>query len=326
MKKIHYSLFCSIIVFGFCSDALAQRNVIKYNDEIWKGITAQVPPTPSMLPNIYDIEEIGKHGKYIWIKNRIKEPKFALIDPVQIREVAAWGYIGQGPREFLKTAMWVEGEDEYIRIYDNYKMHKFILHNDSLHYIGKTQCNNEPDFLQTIHAINDSIVCGYKYAPREIGIHLLNIISQQSFDAIRVNEGYFTNKETPYELSMTVFNDKVIVGRKKFNQIEIYKINHKDRTLKEEFIINYNNASVQKINKEEACYLININANEKHFYMLNQDTDQPGQKTYVDIYTWSGKPVKRIILDDLYLQGTLIGDTMYLKKCSDDDNLYLLIL
>ena len=58
--------------------------------------------------------------------------------------------------------------------------------------------------------------------------------------------------------------------------------------------------------------------------MLNQDTDRPGKETYIDIYTWEGKAVKRLKLDALYLEGVLADGVFYLKKFTDDDNLYRL--
>jgi hypothetical protein len=57
---------------------------------------------------------------------------------------------------------------------------------------------------------------------------------------------------------------------------------------------------------------------------LNQNTKNKGEETWLDIYEWNGKPFKRIILDDLYLQMVLLDSCLYLKKYSDDDNIYRL--
>lgn len=316
----------SFILFSFISCTNKENNdyMIMYDEDTWENITVKFTPIPVKLPQIYNIEKISKVQDYILLKNDDTEPLFSLINPKNMAEISSWGNIGQGPKEFSQTAMLVNGNDEYIRIYDNYSIQKYLYFNDTINYIEKINCKKEPDFLQSIYAINDSLIFGYKYAPHETGLHLMDIKSKNSFSSISVNEGYFDNKDTPYEFNFTVFGDKIILGRTRFNQIELYQIIHNENSIKKLFIINYNHSSPEKIDEEKACYMININADEKYFYMLNQDTDTPGQKTYIDIYSWEGEAIKRIELDDLYLQGILIDNTMYLKNYNDDDNLYVI--
>ena len=107
----------------------------------------------------------------------------------------------------------------------------------------------------------------------------------------------------------------------------IEKINHTDKkAFNELFIINYDNASAKNIDIRKPCYMIDINADDNYFYMLNQNTNESGKETYLDIYSWKGEAVKRIKLGGLYLQGVLFENKMYLKKYEDDDNIYLLEL
>lgn len=323
--SIKYILFSFSFLLFACTN---QRNKesLKYDNGIWEHITINSVPIPIELPQIYDINKMTRYGKHLLIQNLKKEPLFSLLDLQTMTEITSWGYFGNGPREFLNNSILVDSNDDYIRIYDNYEMQKYSLSGDSIIYIKSVTCDKEPNFLERIYAISDSLICGYKYGPREIGIHLMDFPTQTSFCSISTNEGYFDDKNTPEEFYFKVFNDKVIIGRKNYDQIEVYKIADDKKAFNELFIINYDNASAKNIDIRKPCYMIDINADDNYFYMLNQNTNESGKETYLDIYSWKGEAVKRIKLGGLYLQGVLFENKMYLKKYEDDDNIYLLEL
>lgn len=326
----NYIYIFSFISFAICGCGNANNNnsinTINYNQDIWKDITIKSTPEPLKLPQIYDIEKMTKFGKYLLIKNSDVEPTFALLDVNYMKEITSWGYIGQGPNEYLETVLLIDGNDDYIRTFDKYELRKYSLQNDSITCLSIIDCNKEPNFLESIYAINDSLVFGYKYAPHEIGLHLMNIKTQESYTSLTAKEGYFDNKDTPYEFNFTIHKDKIVIGRKHFNQIEIYNIDYRQKTIKEQCIINFNNATANRIKKDRFYYMININADDNYIYTLNQDTDKPGKKTYVDIFSWDGAIVRRIELDDLYLHGVLIDNALYLKSYNNDDYIYRLSL
>ena len=91
-----------------------------------------------------------------------------------------------------------------------------------------------------------------------------------------------------------------------------------------DYIINYGGDTPDNVTDTSVCYMLDVVADDNYFYLLNQNTKNKGEETYLDIYEWNGKPLRRILLGDLYLQMVLLDNSLYMKKYSDDDHIYRL--
>lgn len=291
----------------------------------WENITEQRIPKALPLPLMCNIDEMIALDSSLLLRNNGLETVFTVLSTPECENYMSFGTLGSGPGELLPTAMVLHGYNSNgIRVFDNNSIKKYINEGDSIILAEEVPYNGEPNFYQQIYAITDSLGCAYKASPKETGVHLINIYTLESYDCVTVDQGYFDDKKMPYALTFSVYKDRLIIGRMKFNQIEMYHIDMEKKKLFPLFVVNYKNASPDYINQKGACYMKDINADEYYFYMLNQDTDRPGEETYIDVYTWEGKPVKRLQLDALYLRGVLLNGIFYLKKRTDDDHLYIL--
>lgn len=327
MKRYYLTILICCVLFTNCNNYKGGNKNVSITQIEWESITEQVYPKAIKLPTLCNIENMVALDSFILLENRLMEPCFVLWNCTDSEEFFSFGKEGSGPNDFLRTAMSVQGSDKNnFRIWNGNVIRKYQYKADSLTF--DTQKVDWPyaGFYQRLFAINDTLYCGYKSSPHETGIHLLNINTGKSYDSISVNEGYFDNKIMPYELTFQIQQDKLVVGRIRFNQIEVYQIDREENKLSPLFTINYKAASPENPTKDGACYMKSINTDNDFFYMLNQDTEHSGKETYLDIYTWEGKPVKRLQLNDLYLDGVLFNDVLYLKKFTDDDNLYSLPL
>ena len=326
MKYIYlYSLLVIAAGIAGCTPKTGSHSPSLITEINWGEMTEERKPLPQPLPLVCDIAEMTTYDSMILLKSDKTAPAFNIL-PTDLKKSTAFGTYGRAQEELSLNVQMMHNSGKELKLYDNYAIKEFKYENDSVVYLKTTNGKTTPNFYQYICSVNDTLCCVYKLAPKETGVHLVNLLTQESYDSISVAQGYFDNKDIPYDLVCHVYRDKLIIGRSKFNQIELYNINTTDKRLVPASVINYKNASAENYIKEGACYMYNINADEKYFYMLNQDTDKFGEKTYIDVYSWDGNPVRRIELDDLYLMGVLIDNTFYLKKYTDDDNLYILKL
>lgn len=319
--KIEYGAIVFALLLAGCKPGNGNSASKNTDGTNWEAITEEVKPCPKPLPMICNIEEMTPFGSDLLLKSDKTDFAFVVLRP-DLEYYIPFGTYGEAPEDLLPTVQLIHGSDKHIKLYTGYKVKEFGYVNDSIRFVAKADCKVNPDFYQSIYALDDTLCCVYKLAPHETGVHLVNILTQESYDSISVAQGYFDNKDIPYELTCNVYKDKLVIGRKKYNRIELYHIDLVAKKLTPAFSIDHKNASPEHYLKKGACYMNNINTDQNGFYMLNQDTDEPGKRTYIDGYTWDGKPVKRIKLDGLYNHAVLMGRTFYLKKYTDDDNLY----
>lgn len=327
MKRIYLTIFLCCILLSSCNNLKTGNKNVPITQIEWDNITERVTLEAIKLPTLCNIENMAALDSFILLENRLMEPCFVLWDRVNSEKFFSDSEEGNGPEDFLPTAMLVQStEKNNFRIWNGNSIRKYQYKGDSLTFDTQKLDCPYVGFYQRFFAINDTLYCGYKASPHETGIHLLNINTGKSYDSITVNEGYFDNKIMPYDLTFQVQQDKLVVGRIRFNQIEVYQIDREKNKFNSLFTINYKGDSPENPITDGACYMKSINTDNNFFYMLNQDTEHPGEETYLDIFTWEGKPVKRLQLDALYLDGVLLNNMLYLKKYTDDDNLYMLPL
>lgn len=325
MKEIYGVVLC-LFLLASCNGK-SQKSSLAINAIDWESKTEAVTPQAVPLPTLCNIEYMQAGDSFILLQNDKMEPCFTLWDLSDSRHYFSFGQIGNGPDDFLTTANLVGGQrSRAFRIWNDNEIRTYLWDGKDSLSCKRQQMNKKilAGGYQRLHALNDTLYCGYKLLPHETGVELLNVASGEIYDRIGVDEGYFEDKSMPYDLTFCVYQDKLVVGRMRFNQIEVYRIDTERMKILPLFVINYKGGSPENPMKDGACYMKQINADDACFYMLNQDTGRPGKETYIDIYTWEGKAVKRLKLDALYLEGVLADGVFYLKKFTDDDNLYRL--
>lgn len=236
-----------VITILVCCALLSNCNNYKKKDKStsitkieWDSITKSVYPKAIKLPTLCNIENMVALDSFIVLENRMMEPCFVLWNHTGSEKFFSFGEEGSGPNDFLHTAMLVQGSDKNtFRIWNGNVIRKYQYKKDSLTFESQKIDWPYVGFYQRFFAIDDTLYCGYKASPHETGIHLLNINTGKSYDSITVNEGYFDNKIIPYDLTFQIQNDKIVVGRIRFNQIEVYKIDRENKKLASLFIINY---------------------------------------------------------------------------------------
>ena len=291
----------------------------------WDSIGLEAEPEAIPLPTLCNVDELIAVDSFLLVKNDRMDPMFLLWNMRNREQYKQFGSIGNGPGELLRSALPVYGSNHgAFNVLNSNKLRTYKMTGDSLEFEERTINGNEIGLYQCFYALNDTLYCGYRFSPHETGVHLLNINTQKSYDSIFVAKEYNINKR--YILNCCAYKDKLVIGRVRFNQIETYHIDADAKKFSPLFTINYKGSSPEKPIEDGACYMNSINADDHYFYMLNQDTEKPGEQTYLDIYTWEGKPVKRLRLNNLFLTGVLLEGKFYLKEYRDDDNLYVLTM
>lgn len=326
MKGLYAMILLALLMAG-CKDKKTGSSS-RIDNVDWTDITLEKTPKAVPLPALCNISEMMAAGSSILLKNEGLETCYALLDASDFGNFVSFGNRGNGPEEVLPSSMPVYGSTaDRVKVLNANSIKTYQRDgNGRMSFKEEKKLDKRLDFCQQLYAVNDTLFCVYVYAPRETGIHLVNINTQEVYDSVTVGEGYFDNRDVPFELNFCVHKDRLVIGRVKFNQIEVYHIDVQKKRISPLFVVNYKQASADHIVKNGACYMKNINSDDACFYLLNQDTSRPGKETYIDVYTWQGEPVKRFRLDGLYLDGVLVNGSFYLKKYTDDDNLYVLSL
>jgi hypothetical protein len=279
-----------------------------------------------MIPFFSNITEMSLYNKSLLFQQEKLDTSFVIWDIMAFPEkIIKFGQVGSGPSDVLNTSLLLHEPDaDIVRVLDGLNIKKFKMVNDSVIFCGTEKCNSSYNFYNQISVVKDSVCCVKISGPHETGLYLMDIYSRIVYDSISVNQGYFNDQNVPWDFNYCLSNDRVVIGRLRYDQIEVYKLNLAERKFIVDYIINYSDATPENVTNESVCYMSDIVADDKYFYLLNQNTKNKGEETWLDIYEWNGKPFKRIILDDLYLQMVLLDSCLYLKKYSDDDNIYRL--
>ena len=221
MKRIYLTIFLCCILLSSCNNLKTGNKNVPITQIEWDNITERVTLEAIKLPTLCNIENMAALDSFILLENRLMDPCFVLWDRVNSEKFFSFGEEGNGPEDFLPTAMLVQStEKNNFRIWNGNSIRKYQYKGDSLTFDTQKLDCPYVGFYQRFFAINDTLYCGYKASPHETGIHLLNINTGKSYDSITVNEGYFDNKIMPYDLTFQVQQDKLVVGRIRFNQID----------------------------------------------------------------------------------------------------------
>lgn len=328
-KNIGFYNFAILFLFSISFLACGKRDREKLQMKSlqeWNGIVEKGVLNEKMIPFLSNISEMSLYDGSLLLQQEKMDTSFIVWDIKNSSEkYFKFGQIGGGPLDVLRTSLLLHDPDaDNVRILDGLSIKTFELRNDSVIFGGREKCDASYNFYSQISVVEDSLCCVKISSPHDTGLYLMNIYSREVFDSINVNRGYFDDKICPWDFNFCLYNNKIVIGRSKYDQIEVYKLNLLEKRFEVDYILNYNGASPENVNRNSACYMRDIVADDSSFYLLNQKTSHFGKETYVDVYKWDGTPVKRVVLDDLYLQMVLLDGKLYLKKYSDDDHIYIM--
>lgn len=328
VKRIKGVIVIVVVLCTFlsaCEQGTGKNSQIK-NLKEWDGLVEKGVLKKIKIPFLSNISEMSLYGDLLLLQQEKMDTSFVLWNVQDsLEQYIKFGQVGQGPSDVLRTALlFDESETKSIRILDGMFIKSYKKDDDSIVFVGKEKCKSAYNFYRRISVVRDSLCCVKISSPHETGLYLMNIYSGNIYDSISVKQGYFENKDVPWDFNYCLYNNKLVLGRSKFNQFEVYKLMLHENRFILDYIINYKGASPEHVTRKSACYMRDVVADDECFYLLNQDTENYGKETYLDIYKWEGIPLKRIVLDDLYLQMVLQSNKIYLKKYSDDENIYML--
>lgn len=329
--KLYFKIFFGSLllsVFHFsCNDSANKHvgNLFMKNE--WNGRVEDVVPEEIPIPFLSNIQNISSVGHFLLLHQEKMDSAYSVWNMLPPYNYVRFGQIGNGPADLLPTSSLIEEDSQNrIRVLSGTSIKSFIISGDSVDFVESRPCDSQFNFYRTIHAVSDSICFVNISAPHQTGLYLLNLYTREVYDSISVDEGYFDCKYVPHELNFSVNSDKIVIGRARYDQIEVYHFDQDRLKIIPEYVINYNNASFEKVDKSSACYMRDIVSDEAFYYLLNQNTDHPGKETYLDIYAWNGESVNRMVLDGLFLQMVMLDNKIYLMKYKEDDYIYMLSL
>ena len=325
--KIVFFLFLMSVFQLSCKDSGSKRSGNLFVRNGWEAQVENVALIEVPIPFLSNIQKISSVGHCLLLHHDKMDSVYSVWNMEPPYNHIRFGQVGNGPSDVLPTSFFIkEHSQNRIRVLDGTSIKSFVMSGDSVYFVESRSCNSRFNFYRSIHAINDSLCLVDISAPHQTGLFLLNIFTREVYDSICVNEGYFDNKCVPHEFNFSVNSDKIVLGRARYDQIEVYRFDQGRLKIIPEYVINYDNASSEKVDKSSACYMHDVVSDETCYYLLNQHTDHPGKQTYLDVYTWSGEPVNRMVLDGLYLHMVMLDNKIYLKKYRDDDCIYMLPL
>ena len=329
--KFYFKIFFWVLLLSFshfsCNDVV-NKNVGKlFMKNDWNARVENVVPEEIPIPFLSNIQNISSVDHFLLLHQEKMDSAYSIWNVLPPYNYVRFGQVGNGPADVLPTSTLIEEDvQNRIRVLSGTTIKSFIISGDSVCFVESRSCNSQFNFYRTIHAVSDSVCLVDISGPHQTGLYLLNIYTREIYDSISVDEGYFDCKYVPHEFNFSVNSDRIVLGRARYDQIEVYHFDQDRLKIIPEYVINYNNASTKNVDKSSACYMRDIVSDGTCYYLLNQNTGRPGKETYLDVYTWNGKSVNRMVLDGLYLQMVLLDNKIYLKKYREDDYIYMLSL
>ena len=311
--------------FSACKKHKNENEQLKIFNE-WSGVVEKGELEKIVIPFLSNISEMSLYNKSLLFQQEKLDTSYVVWNIMDASgKYVKFGQIGNGPSDVLSTSLLLhEPNASSIRILDGLNIKTYKMENDSIIFQGKENCNSSYNFYNQISVVSDSLCCVKISGPHETGLFLMNVYSRFVHDSISVNQGYFNDQNVPWDFNYCLYNNKVVLARTRYDQIEVYKLNLDEKRFVVDYIINYGGDTPDNVTDTSVCYMLDVVADDNYFYLLNQHTKNKGEETYLDIYELNGKPLRRILLGDLYLQMVLLDNSLYMKKYSDDDHIYRL--
>lgn len=117
MKRIYLTIFLCCILLSSCNNLKTGNKNVPITQIEWDNITERVTLEAIKLPTLCNIENMAALDSFILLENRLMEPCFVLWDRVNSEKFFSFGEDGNGPEDFLPTAMLVQSTEKTILEY-----------------------------------------------------------------------------------------------------------------------------------------------------------------------------------------------------------------
>ena len=117
MKRIYLTIFLCCILLSSCNSLKTGNKNVPITQIEWDNITERVTLEAIKLPTLCNIENMAALDSFILLENRLMEPCFVLWDRVNSEKFFSFGEEGNGPEDFLPTAMLVQSTEKTILEY-----------------------------------------------------------------------------------------------------------------------------------------------------------------------------------------------------------------
>lgn len=117
MKRIYLTIFLCCILLSSCNNLKTGNKNVPITQVEWDNITERVTLEAIKLPTLCNIENMAALDSFILLENRLMEPCFVLWDRVNSEKFFSFGEEGNGPEDFLPTAMLVQSTEKTILEY-----------------------------------------------------------------------------------------------------------------------------------------------------------------------------------------------------------------
>ena len=112
MKRIYLTIFLCCILLSSCNNLKTGNKNVPITQIEWDNITERVTLEAIKLPTLCNIENMAALDSFILLENRLMEPCFVLWDRVNSEKFFSFGEEGNGPEDFLPTAMLVQSTEK----------------------------------------------------------------------------------------------------------------------------------------------------------------------------------------------------------------------
>ena len=307
MKK--YILFSiSLLVIVGCSS-----NKIKYAIKTFPINGSLVAKTIKTDCNLLKAEIIVTTDKHLIIFDDQKNDMFKIFELPSIHYQFSWGTTGKGPDEINYV------DPKTIRVFNNrlvfqdgLKIKTAIVNNDSFKIIKTKLLKPQPELINGLVMINDSIFIIDKFS-KSIFEHTYKNINDDNISKDfgeyndELNNSNFSDRYKAYRKMKAVKPDgeKFVVFYFFFNKFKLYNKNLK---LLKEVIINNKNLNKSYSFKNHGIENIIYNAapfaTDKYIFVLNPnssiksiDNDLDTFKPQLSVWDWEGNPIAKYELN-----------------------------
>lgn len=274
-----------------------EKKEVRLTDEF--DTVENVQPKFAFSPNITD--EITAmtfiNGKLVFCKVK-SDPLFEFFDTDTYKNDGSFGRKGHGRGEFVMPHLF-SGNDDTLCIIDNGK--------DELSYIynGKISKKREISLkvpANSVQTLSFPYVGFYGLVGNTIEWNIYDVAKNEIVDTVFFSDQKAKDKVFFNSFSWDSYNDHVVFASMFFDRFRIITLSS-DKTVEKDITYIWSDNTP----KESRCYYSDVCCN-KYIYILSQKNIEDFGKhgtSEIEIYDYSGEPVKKMKLDDFYLYMTI---------------------
>lgn len=262
-------------------------------------IIESVQPKYAFSPGITD--EITAmafiNGKLVFCKVN-SAPLFEFFDTNTYKNDGSFGRKGHGYGEFAIPYLF-SGDDDTICIIDNGKKELSYIYNGEISKKQKTSLKVPANGVQTL---SFPYVGLYGYVNNAIEWNLYDVSRNEVIDSVMFSDQKAKEKVFFNTFSWDSYNDYVVFASMYFDKFRIIRLTS-DMSVGNDITYVWSDNTPT----ETRCYYSDICCN-KYIYLLSQKNVEDGGKygnSEIEVYDYSGEPVRKIKLDNFYLYMTI---------------------